>query len=703
MLQVNYGNCDEELVDGGALKPLRHVALIWTLRIILGVDVVREGAISLKDCLYQLDLLRAGSSGQDLLDALNDKDRCHSRLKALESEEPSLECPLSDNLELIRQALQLDRIEVGMLTFIGVKEALPWFQDICDWTIRNGHQPDMAHCIAAVTKLGVSDIHARLAPEARLVSCGLIRSDDRRRREMLDSLLLAPILNGRMHAERLTHQRFIQHCVRPAPKPSCRLADFDLSGPTLPLIQNSLAVRSNAVDCPHQILIHGPPGTGKTELARALAVELGLELLEVPEADQAGTPMNPSDRIRHFRLAQSLLANQPDKLLIFDEADQVLSWSAQANKRDQESWDKAWINRLLETTSVACIWIANDVSRAHPAILRRFHIVHEMPLPSAGRLARIFRHHTGGTQLSENWLHRLAETGRVTPGLIRNATWVAQQLPHPDSQAVQETIYGVLDGHCRAINGRRLIINDHSDETEIGLPYRPEWLAMEPQLDDLADILERTRLSQVRLLFHGPPGTGKTALARELARRLDKPLVTAPASELLGCFVGETEANLARLFDRAMSEDALLLLDEADSFLQDRQSARQQWQVTQVNELLTQMENYNGLFIAATNRIDALDPACLRRLDVKVKFNYLPAENIRSMCRTILGKPGRLGPGLESRIRRLNYITPADFRTALRRLRLLDESLTAPSLVNALEVEMLAKPNANRRKIGFIQ
>ena len=77
--------------------------------------------------------------------------------------------------------------------------------------------------------------------------------------------------------------------------------------------------------------------------------------------------------------------------------------------------------------------------------------------------------------------------------------------------------------------------------------------------------------------------------------------------------MGVTEKNLARAFAAAGEEQAVLLLDEVDSFLQERRKATQSWEITAVNEMLTQMEHYRGLFIASTNLMDDLDAAALRR------------------------------------------------------------------------------------------
>jgi SpoVK/Ycf46/Vps4 family AAA+-type ATPase len=92
--------------------------------------------------------------------------------------------------------------------------------------------------------------------------------------------------------------------------------------------------------------------------------------------------------------------------------------------------------------------------------------------------------------------------------------------------------------------------------------------------------------------------------------------------------LGETEQNLARMFQDAAADNVVLLLDEADSFLQDRRGAERSWEVSQVNEMLTQMETFQGVFVASTNLMESLDQASLRRFDIKVKFDFLGRDQI---------------------------------------------------------------------------
>jgi hypothetical protein len=125
------------------------------------------------------------------------------------------------------------------------------------------------------------------------------------------------------------------------------------------------------------------------------------------------------------------------------------------------------------------------------------------------------------------------------------------------------------------------------------------------------------------LCFHGAPGTGKTALAEHIAKQLERPLMIRRASDLVSKFVGETEQQMAAMFREAEAEKAVLLLDEADSFLQDRRGAQRTYEVTEVNEMLQGMERFNGIFVCTTNLMDAIDQAALRRFTFKIRFKPL--------------------------------------------------------------------------------
>ncbi|MDQ6959681.1 MAG: ATP-binding protein, partial [Mariprofundaceae bacterium] len=161
--------------------------------------------------------------------------------------------------------------------------------------------------------------------------------------------------------------------------------------------------------------------------------------------------------------------------------------------------------------------------------------------------------------------------------------------------------------------------------------YSLEYVSANVDVSGLMKGLKRSRKGNI--CFYGPPGTGKTALGQYIAEHLEQPLMVRRASDLLSMWLGETEQNIAEMFREARDENGMLLLDEANSFLRDRRGADHSWEVTQVNELLVQMENFDGLFICSTNLMDDLDQASLRRFAIKVQFDYLKPDQAWKMLR----------------------------------------------------------------------
>jgi SpoVK/Ycf46/Vps4 family AAA+-type ATPase len=188
-----------------------------------------------------------------------------------------------------------------------------------------------------------------------------------------------------------------------------------------------------------------------------------------------------------------------------------------------------------------------------------------------------------------------------------------------------------------------------------------------------------------------------------LAEYLDKPLHVKRGSDLLSMWVGGTEKNIAGIFREAEQENAVLLIDEVDSFLQDRNTSQHSWEITGVNEMLTRMETYNGVFIASTNRLEGLDAASLRRFDLKVKFEALKPEQawtlLQSHCQA-LGLP-EPDISLQAAMRKLDGLTPGDF-AVLERQHRFRPITDAQALINALQAECALKTPFQHQAIGFL-
>jgi hypothetical protein len=207
------------------------------------------------------------------------------------------------------------------------------------------------------------------------------------------------------------------------------------------------------------------------------------------------------------------------------------------------------------------------------------------------------------------------------------------------------------------------------------------------------------------LCFYGPPGTGKTALAEYIARELQRPLMVRQASDLVSKYVGETEQNMARMFDEARTEEAVLLLDEADSFLRSRRMAERNYEVSEVNEMLQGMERFAGVFVCTTNLFDELDEAALRRFTFKIRFLPLTREQRERMftAEALGGDKSVLTDEQRERLSKLDQLAAGDFAAVKRQGEILGAPLGADEFLCQLESEHRIKPEVRyHRGMGFL-
>ena len=172
-------------------------------------------------------------------------------------------------------------------------------------------------------------------------------------------------------------------------------------------------------------------------------------------------------------------------------------------------------------------------------------------------------------------------------------------------------------------------------------------------------------------------------------------------SDILSMWLGEAEQNIAAMFRLAKAHGAVLLVDEVDSFLQDRRGAVRSWEVTMVNEMLTQMESFPGVFIASTNLVDGLDQAALRRFDLKVKFDFIRPDQAQALLSRYCKSLAIPAPHAETEgtLARLTNLTPGDFAVVARQHRFRPIG-SASAFVSALAAECAIK-ESHRNVMGF--
>jgi SpoVK/Ycf46/Vps4 family AAA+-type ATPase len=265
---------------------------------------------------------------------------------------------------------------------------------------------------------------------------------------------------------------------------------------------------------------------------------------------------------------------------------------------------------------------------------------------------------------------------------------------------------------CKMLTAHANLLNIKCDNTREKATHAPAYtfsgINIDGDLDEVMEIAEcfnaqwdnlsdNAAPRSLNILLYGAPGTGKTEFARFLSRKLNRNLIIKRASDLKGMFVGETEMRIRAAFEEAEETHSILLFDEADSMISDRTNASQNHEVSQVNEVLTQLENFNGIFIASTNFNGNLDTASRRRFALKLKFNYLNPEGIENIWKSFF-------PTLDcpESVKELNMLAPGDFNAVYSKLRYLPaERLTPERITRELEKEIDAKDHHANRKMGF--
>ncbi|MDX2470969.1 MAG: ATP-binding protein, partial [SAR324 cluster bacterium] len=455
--------------------------------------------------------------------------------------------------------------------------------------------------------------------------------------------------------------------------------------------------------------LYGPPGTGKTEYSRTLAKNLLKTIkseqqekhqstFEINAVDGDGDAISGTERMKAYSLCQEVNSNNKG-IVIFDEIEDVFPANLGILFGRREGPNKGWINSILENNPLPSIWISNAIWQIDPAYLRRFDYVIELDTPPKFVRKNILEETLGKSQHSV-WIERVAGHASVTPALLQTALKVANHSKCKGKKA-EEVMEKVMNSHLE-MQGESKIKPSKKGKH---LAYDVELLNTNEPMNNLTQGLHRA--AEGRVCLYGPPGTGKTAYARYVADQIGSPLLAKKSSDLLGMYVGETEKNIANLFRQAKKEKAIVLIDEADSFLRDRSRANHSWEITQINEFLVQMELYEGILFCSTNLFDQLDPATLRRFDFKVGFDYLLPDKSKKLFVQLLKESGLKPKVLEQEesfklVSSLTNLTPGDFAVIKRKQFISNQTWSPMQMAQNLVEESRVKENKNIQKIGFL-
>jgi len=486
----------------------------------------------------------------------------------------------------------------------------------------------------------------------------------------------------------------IKDSVRLSSKATLTIQDYNYIKDNLeilmPFLNKALEEKQKGVN----VLLYGLPGTGKTELSKTIAEILGTKLYEISYADSDGDPIEGEARLRLYKTAQALFFNNRT-ILMYDEAEDVFeSYDGGFFMMPKQQTDKAWINKILENNNVPTIWITNNIDSIDNAIIRRFDMSIELPIPSKSTRKSIIKKYSNNI-LDEDTIDNLAEHESIAPALISTAVKVADNIPKGQQK---KALLQLINNTLKAQGYPEVLKNS---EGVLPKNYKLEFINTDTDLEELVEGIRENK--SARVCFYGASGTGKSAFAKHIAKMLERPFIIKSGSSLMSKWVGETEKNIANAFREATEEEAVLIFDEVDGFLAERGQAKVNWEVTQVNEMLVQMEKFNGLFIATTNLIDHLDQASLRRFDLKLEFKSLEPKQLEKIFISYCSELGIDTPTPQElhEIKSLKSLTPGDFATIQRQSRFRKVS-SASDFIKRLKEEMKLKKLQDGKSMGFL-
>jgi hypothetical protein len=399
-------------------------------------------------------------------------------------------------------------------------------------------------------------------------------------------------------------------------------ADRDLGvalPPTVSTAVDAVAPRV-AGAAPIAVVLRGPRGAGRRAAAHRLARTLGrpLFVIAVP------TLLAVEEKARTSLLGAALAAAQLRG---------AVPYLADADALWDERGDLA-PEHLDALTAVPGVLIAASTGRGGHLELRRPALLIAMPRTELGDRERAWdaslARHGGfggvGPELAARYV--------IGPGAIADVVDEAARYAVAAGGAIDRAA-------LEAAIGRRLSLRLGTFGSVVARKARLDELVLPDDVVDTlhdliamvrerAQILERWDYQRhlgisrgVSALFSGDPGTGKTMAASVVASALGLELVRIDLSAVVSKYVGETEKNLARIFDEAQDAHAMLLFDEADSLFGKRtelKSAQDRFANLEVNYILQRMETFDGISILTTNAESSIDPALQRRLNFRIRF-----------------------------------------------------------------------------------
>jgi hypothetical protein len=389
--------------------------------------------------------------------------------------------------------------------------------------------------------------------------------------------------------------------------------------------------RQRQASRPCDLVLRGPRGAGRSEIAREAARQLGVSLLATDVASLLGQP-SPAEA------AGALLR----EAVLLDA--QVLLTGGEALTAQDEASQR--VKMVLGTSSLSLVIAAGGVEQPRVSGTRPVVQYHVRMTPTNDREA------IWGEILPELPAEEIGSLYRVGVGAITRSAEVARlraQLRGAQVCSAEDVAMAIRAEFETDLGTVATRVEVSQDWNDLVIPDDTGRTIAElvDQLRHRSTVLGRWGFQRklgkglgTTALFLGEPGTGKTMVAGLIARELGLELYQIDLSRVLSKWIGETEKNLAKVFDAAETGHVVLLFDEADSLLgkrtSDTKNANDRYANIETNYILQRLEQFYGVAILTSNLESSIDPALSRRLSFELRFPFPDEEQRAELWRRMM-------------------------------------------------------------------